>query len=59
MAKARRGGGAAIGSRVVEGAAMMERDAAGGHLHGHRFGHLVTLLPHHVDDAVPCHVELD
>ena len=44
---------------VVEGAAVVESNAAGGHIHGHRLGHIVTLVLHLVDDALAIDAEFD
>ena len=49
----------AVRSGVVEGAAVVEGDAAGGHLHGDRLGHREPLRLHPVDDALPRHRERD
>ena len=38
---------------------MVEGDAAGGHVHGHRFGDLIAALSHLIDDALAVDPELD
>ena len=48
-----------VGAGVVEGAAVVEGDAAGGHVHGHRFGHVVALVFHLVDDTLAFYPEFD
>ena len=48
-----------VGTGVVEGAAVVEGNAAGFHVHGHRLGHVVALFLHFTDDTLASNAEFN
>ena len=59
MANARRGVAVWLGTGVVEGAAVVEGNAAGLHVHGHRLGHVVAPFLHFSDNTFASNAEFD